>query len=99
MKKWYTENNVLNRAIESFWKCFENYESEEHEEYTTVFPKGKENVKLIFEKFVYEVVSLDFDHEIFSLYLHIFVDDETVGWFKQEYLLDGMAVDEFFVVD
>ena len=38
LKKWTIDNNIRERTIQHFWKCFENYKKEEPKEYEELFP-------------------------------------------------------------
>ncbi len=99
IKEWSINNNALQRTEELFWICFQSYKEEEPEEFGEVFPKDKTNVKIEFEKIVHEVILPEYEQEFISVYLNIYVDDHNVGWFKNEFCLDGTQFDEFFVID
>ena len=99
LKEWCNSYHALERTEELFWCCFASYKEEEPEEFSETFPKGKSNVRIEFEKIVHEVMLSDDDQEFISIYLNIFVDDYNVGWFKNMFLTDGTAFDEFFVIE
>lgn len=99
IKKWCVDNNILNKTIETFWEYFDEYKTEDYEEYITVFQLEKENVKLVFDKIAYEIDIPDFSQELIAVSANIFVGENNVGWFKQQYSIDGKMFDEFFVID
>ena len=92
IKEWAMNNNVLQRTEDLFWTCFQSYREEEPEEFSDVFPKGKLNVRIEFEKIVHEVVLPDYDQEFISVYLNIYVDDHNVGWFKNMFFFIGFGL-------
>jgi len=99
IKEWAMNNNVLQRTEDLFWTCFQSYREEEPEEFVEVFPEDKTNVKTEFIKIVHEVILPDFEQEVISVYLNIYVGDHNVGWFKNVFCLDGTEFDEFFVIE
>lgn len=99
LKEWCERYRALARTEELFWRCFQLYKEEEPEEFSENFPEGKENVRIEFEKIVYEVMLPDYDQEFISIYLNIFVNEDNVGWFKNMLLTDGADFDEFFVIE
>lgn len=99
IKKWCHNNNALNRTLEMFWNSFEIYSNEDYEEYITVFPDGKNNVVLKFDKISYEIDLPDFSQELIAVTIDIYIREMRVGWYKQLYLLNGEPFDEYFVID
>ena len=99
IKKWCDNNNALSRTLELFWNCFEIYSNEDYEEYITVFPDGKKNVITKFDKILYEIDLPDFSQEHIAITIDIYICEEKVGWYKQLYLLNGEAFDEYFVIE
>ncbi len=99
IKEWYQNNNALNRTVEMFWRCFEAYSNEEPEEFKEVFPDGKKDTILQFHRISYEIDLPDFSQELIAIILDIYVCEKKVGWYKQLYLLNGEAFDEYFVID
>jgi hypothetical protein len=97
--KWCNDNNILNRTVNMFWKCFETYSKEEPEEYKTVFPAGKKNVILKFDKVAYEIDLPNFSQELIAVTLNIYICESEVGWYKQLYLRNGEPFDEYFVIE
>ena len=78
---------------------FSIIQGKEPEEFFEVFPKDKSNVRIEFEKIVHEVMLPDYDQELISVYLNIYVDDCNVGWFKNMLMMDGTDFDELFVIE
>ena len=99
LEEWSKIHNALERTEELFWSCFQSYKEEDPEEFSEIFPKEKSNVRIVFEKIVHEVILPDYDQEFISIYINIFVDDHSVGWFKNMFLMDGTDFDEFFVIE
>lgn len=99
IKKWYEDYNIKNRTLDMFWNCFDVYCADDYEEFVTVFPLGKTNVNLVFEKVSYEIDLPDFGQELISIYIKIYVDSKNVGWYKQLYFLNGEPFDEYFVIE
>lgn len=99
IKDWSDNNNILVRTLEMFWNCFEVYCNEDYEEFITVFPEGKTNVNLKFDKISFEIDLPDFLQELIAVTIDIYVYEKKVGWFKQLYLLSGEPFDEYFVID
>jgi hypothetical protein len=99
LEEWSKCHNALERTEKLFWRCFGLYEAEEPEEFSEVFPLGKSNVKIKYEKIVHEVMLPDYVQEFISVYLNILVDDHNVGWFKNIFFPDGTDADEFFVIE
>lgn len=99
IKKWCINNNVLNRTIEMFWNCFDIYSKEEYEEYKLIFTSGKKDIQTKFDKVSFEVELPDFSHELVSITIDIYISETKVGWYKQFFLLNGEAFDDFFVIE
>lgn len=99
IKKWCINNNVLNRTIEMFWKCFDIYSKEEYEEYKSIFTNGKKDVQTKFDKISLEIELPGFTHELISITIDIYNCETKVGWYKQLFLLNGEPFNEYFVIE
>lgn len=101
LRQWCLEHNVLTRTESVFWIYFDAYKKDEPEEFETVFPHGRYDVTLEYERVQHELSLPDFDRdtEVVSVYLRIFSDHSEVGYFKMQFCLDGTEFDEFFVIE
>lgn len=97
--KWSNNNNAMNRTLEMFWNCFETYSNEDYDEYKSVFPDGKKNILLKFDKISCEIDLPDFSQELIAITLDIYIFETKVGWYKQLYLLNGEPYDRYFVIE
>ena len=98
-KEWCDKNRALERTEELFWQCFQLYKEEEPEEFAETFSADKDGVTVEFEKISYEALLPEFNQELVAVYLTVYVNGDSIGWFKNMFKADGTQFDEFFVIE
>lgn len=104
LRGWIEENDVKKRTFEGFKYCFNNYMSEEPEEFERYFGKYEdEKLKVFFHKVELKIVNLEYidsindDREFIEAYLRIEYNGEYLGYYSLLFAFDGDTFDDFLV--
>lgn len=106
LKKWVIENNIRQRTIEGFWRCFENYKLEEPDEYNEYFGLfDKVALTLWMDKIALKIMNWDaFDEkynetqEFVEAYLKLEYKNKDIGYYSLLFNYSGESFDDYFVL-
>jgi len=104
LRRWVDENDVNKRTFEGFKYCFNNYLSEEPEEFERYFGKYEaEKLKVFFYKVELKLVSREYidpindDLEFVEAYLRIEYNGDYLGYYSLLFNFDGDTFDDYLV--
>ncbi|MCT8975292.1 hypothetical protein N4T77_01640 [Clostridium sp. CX1] len=107
LKKWVIENNIKQRTIESFWRCFEKYKVEspdEYDEYFGLFDKG--SLTIWTDKIALKIMNWDTfyeeyneNHEFIEAYLKLEYKNKYIGYYSLLFNFSGETFDDYFVLE
>ena len=106
LKQWIKENNIRQRTIESFWRCFANYKTDNPNQYAEYFSDfDKDSLVLWMNKIVLKIMNWDnfeeegnHNDEYVEAYLSIEYKNEDIGYYSLLFNFSGESFDDYFVL-
>jgi len=106
IKDFIIANNIGERTIKGFWKCFDNYKKEEVEEFSQVFGDfDNERLTIWMDKVNQSIRNWDkFDneynenHEYIEAFIKLEYKGKYIGWYSLLFNFDGKTFDDYFVL-
>lgn len=101
LQTWCAEHNIIDKARQNFWLCFNNYKQEYPKEYSEVIRnENRKYVKIILDKIkICQNFKIDYGRPTVEIDYEITLNENYIGWYRNVYFFDGEFVDDFFVID
>ncbi|MBG9736736.1 hypothetical protein [Paenibacillus alvei] len=110
LRQWALENEIEKKSINGFWYCFNNYKTDNLEEFIEVFGDDFDknqlkiqlkNVALFIDEWdaekIYDSVTYGFDYVV--SYIPIEYRNKKLGVYRMLFNLSGESFDDFFMLD